>query len=560
MLHTLEIENVAVIERASLELGEGLNVLTGETGAGKSIVIDSLGAILGDRVSRELVRRGAQKAHVTAVFDSPADSAWFEENDVEPEDTVIIKRRITADGKSAATVNGVTVSAAQLRQLTAQLLDIHGQNDGRQLTDESRHGEYLDAYGGLGGILSEYADAYTAYREAESALAKLCVGESEKRDMEDLLRLRVGELESAKLRVGEEDELSAKRDLMRNAGRLKEALDKAYDALYGRNFSACDGLGTAVGELGSAATLAEELAEIRDLVQEARYMAEDAAERVRDICAGLDFSDREYDELEERTAKLRGLRKKYGTDEEGLIKLLEESREKLDSLQYSEKAREEAEQRVERNRAKAWSVALKLRKAREKVAVSLRSKVEEGLVELSMPSVRFEVELVSLEKNELRARGADEVRFLMSANAGETPGRISKIASGGELSRIMLVLKDVLSERDGVGTMVFDEVDEGVSGIAAQRVGEKLARLSGEKQVVCVTHLSQIAAMADIHFNIVKAEREERTYTSVDALDTEGRVRELARLHGGENVTLTTLASAAEQLEAADGYKIKLRG
>ncbi len=556
MLRELHIENIAVIERADIEPGAGLNVLTGETGAGKSIVIDSLEAVLGARASRELVRTGAARASVTAAFTADNAEDWLEENGLDAEDGVIIRRRVSQDGKSSAQVNGVPVAAAELRALGSGLLDIHGQNDGRQLMDETRHRDYLDGFAGMAEQLSRHRELYSAYRETAAQLRRLDEAESERERRERDLRQTAEELGAANIRPGEEESLSSRRELLRNAEKLREALDAAYEALYGGEGSAAEQAGEASAWTERAAALAPELDEALAEIEQARSNIEDAAERLRDFREGLDFSPGEYDALETRLSQLRRLEKKYGRDEAGLAELLESAQRGLEELDSSAERREQLEAELAKRKKAAYNSAKELSKLRKAAGEELRERIELGLRELSMPSVRFEAEIVPMQGEPgFDESGMDEVRFLMSANAGETPGRISKIASGGELARIMLVMKDVLSERDGVPAMVFDEIDEGVSGIAAQRVAEKLARLARKKQVICVTHLPQIAAMADTHFLIEKTERDGRTYTKVTPLEREGRIRELARLHGGDNVTETTLASAAEQLDAAYKYK-----
>lgn len=556
MLRELHIENIAVIERADIEPGAGLNVLTGETGAGKSIVIDSLEAVLGARASRELVRTGAARASVTAVFTADNAEDWLEENGLDAEDGVIIRRRVSQDGKSSAQVNGVPVAAAELRALGSGLLDIHGQNDGRQLMDETRHRDYLDGFAGMAEQLSRHRELYSAYRETAAQLRRLDEAESERERRERDLRQTAEELGAANIRPGEEESLSSRRELLRNAEKLREALDAAYEALYGGEGSAAEQAGEASAWTERAAALAPELDEALAEIEQARSNIEDAAERLRDFREGLDFSPGEYDALETRLSQLRRLEKKYGRDEAGLAELLESAQRGLEELDSSAERRAQLEAELAKRKKAAYNSAKELSKLRKAAGEELRERIELGLRELSMPSVRFEAEIVPMQGEPgFDESGMDEVRFLMSANAGETPGRISKIASGGELARIMLVMKDVLSERDGVPAMVFDEIDEGVSGIAAQRVAEKLARLARKKQVICVTHLPQIAAMADTHFLIEKTERDGRTYTKVTPLEREGRIRELARLHGGDNVTETTLASAAEQLDAAYKYK-----
>ena len=556
MLNELHIENIAVIASADIEFTAGLNVMTGETGAGKSIVIDSIDAVLGGRASRELVRRGADKAVVRALFTGVDAREWCAENDVDCDGELLLQRRITPDGKTVCRVNGIPVSAAQLRTLGAQLLDIHGQNDGRQLMDESRHREYLDRFGALDGPISVFEESYAAWRAISAEIERLSMDEAEKARTADELERRIAELEQAGLRAGEEAELNERRTLMLSGEKLSEAADEAYDALYGGDGSAVELSQRAEGALLRAAAVSSELKQALDIISDARCALEDAAERIRDLRDGLDFSPEEFDSVETRLAQLRRLEKKYSRDESGLIALLEESRAALDELEYAGDRLIKLNKDLAAAQKTALENGMALRRARQAAAKELEARITSQLRELSMPSVRFAVEFspVSGEPGFDR-RGCDEIRFLMSANAGEEPGRISRIASGGELSRIMLAMKSVFAEKDAVPTLIFDEIDTGVSGIAAQRVGEKLAELSGCKQVLCVTHLPQIAAMADTHFVIEKTEADGSTFTNVLPLDRDGRIRELARLHGGDNITQRTLSSAGEQLEAASDFK-----
>ena len=557
MLTQLHIENIAVIEKADIEFGTGLTVLTGETGAGKSIIVDALSAVLGARTSRELVRSGSEKGTVSAVFESENAKGWFEENDIEPEDEIIIQRRISADGKSSCRVCGNPVSVAQLRELGALLLDIHGQNDGRQLMDESRHRAYLDSFGGLADELSAYKSAYGEYISCKREIERLSMDEVEKARMADSLQYQIAELENAALKPGEEDELSAKRDLLRNSEKLTEAIDGAYNSLYGADSSAGALTDEAATLMDRAAMITEDLRETADIIKNASSLIYDAAERIRDFRDSLEFSPEEYDNIETRLALLRKLRRKYNMDEEGMLRHLDECRNKLSELEYADDMLVKLERQLDKHIDNCRTMAAALTKRRRSAAIELEKRIISQLRDLSMPSVRFAVAIEHLEsKTGFDANGADEIRFLISANAGMELGRISKIASGGELSRIMLAMKTVFSTNDPIETMVFDEIDTGVSGIAAQRVGEKMSDLSRGKQVLCITHLPQIAAIADSHDLIVKCERGGRTYTEVTELDRQGRRMELARLHGGDIITETTLAGAEEQLAAADKYKL----
>ena len=537
MLTQLHIENIAVIEKADIEFGKGLTVLTGETGAGKSIIVDSLGAVLGARTSRELVRTGAEYGVVSAVFETDAAAKWFEDNDFEPEDEVIIRRKISADGKNNCRVCGNPVTVSQLRQLGSLLLDIHGQNDGRQLMDEDSHLAYLDGFGKTSDELAAFVEAYREYTACKREMDKLSMDEVEKDRLADNLRYRIEELENAQLKVGEEDELIARRDLLRNSEKLTEALDGAYSALYACDENAGSLVDEASALISKAALISDELRETADIIGNASSLIYDAAERIRDFRDGLEFSPDEYDRIETRTAQLKRLGRKYNADEEGMLKKLEK--------------------KLSEHKDNCVKKASLLTACRKKAAEKLEERICSELRDLSMPSVRFKVSVEPMESAlGFDKTGADDVRFLISANAGMELGRISKIASGGELSRIMLAMKTAFSDNDPIETMVFDEIDTGVSGVAAQRVGEKMSDLSRGKQVLCITHLPQIAALADSHDKIEKAEKDGKTFTVVKELDRQGRRMELARLYGGDVITETTLAGAEEQLAAADKYKL----
>ena len=556
MLNELHIENIAVIEKADISFGSGLNILTGETGAGKSIVIDSIGAVLGERVSRELVRHGAEKGLVTAVFDIEGCENWLEENEIDAEDELIVQRRISADGKSSCRICGNPVSVTQLKSLAQYLVDIHGQNDGRQLMDERRHREYLDRFGVSESVIDEYKKAWDKFVFIRNELSGLEMDELEKERLSETLVYQIEELERAELKSGEYDSLCARRDLLRNSEKLTEALDQAISLLYAEDESAVSMAQNAAYYANRASAYAPELEASAEIINSAVFNLSDAAERLRDFRENLDFSPEEYDRLETRISLLSKLRRKYSREEDELIAYLSQCKEKLDSIQYADERSSKLQKELELAKKHCVAKAEELSLARKQLAVVLQERISKELRELNMPSVRFAVEFEPIESElGFDAFGRDKIRFIMSANAGEELGRISKIASGGELSRIMLAMKNVFAENDPVKTMIFDEIDTGVSGIAAQRVGEKLCSVSLGKQVMCVTHLPQIAAMADNHYVIRKEERNGRTYTNVLALDREGRKFELARLHGGDNISAVTLASADEQLAACEAYK-----
>ena len=557
MLTQLHIENIAVIEKADIEFRKGLTVLTGETGAGKSIIVDSLGAVLGARTSRELVRTGADKGVVTAVFETNNADKWLEDNGIDLEDEIIIQRRISAEGKNSCRVCGVPVSVSQLRELGALLLDIHGQNDGRQLMDEANHLAYLDGYGDYGETIDRFKSAYADYKACKKEIQRLSMDEIEKERMADSLQYQIDELEKAQLKVGEEEELTAKRDLLRNSEKLTEALNGAYNALYAADQNAQSLTDEASTLIGRAAVIADDLRETADIIENASSLLFDASERIRDFRDSLEFSPEEYDNIESRLSLIKKLRRKYNMDEEAMLAHLDDCRRKLSELEYAGDMLIKLNKQLEKYVDNCKKIAAELSEKRRAAAESLEKRIVSELKDLSMPSVRFSVSVEPLESDVgFDATGSDDVKFLISANAGEALGRISKIASGGELSRIMLAMKTVFSKNDPIETMVFDEIDTGVSGIAAQRVGEKMSDLSRGKQVLCITHLPQIAAIADNHDLIEKTERNGRTYTEVRELDRKGRALELARMHGGDNISELTLASAEEQLLAADKYRL----
>jgi len=560
MIKLLHIENIAVIEKADIEFSGGLNILTGETGAGKSIVIDSLSAAIGNRTSRDVLRTGADYASVTAVFSCPDEITLPDWVTPDENGEIYISRKITADGKSACRVNGAPVQANTLKELGAVLIDIHGQNDGRKLLDESAHLEYLDTFAGLDNDVAEYKTAYDKLREKKREIDKLTMDESEKERRIETLKFQIDEIERANLKPGELDELTGRRELLLNASKLTESVESTFEILYGSN--ELTGVVAQIGDahltLDRASKYSDELRALSERLNDMKYTAQDISDELRDFRAQLDFSPGELESLEERLDLLKRMQRKYGSEEKAL-EFMEQGITELSDIEDSSNklVKLEAELSVCLQEAKNLSVSLTDK--RKKAAESLEKKVRDELAELNMPGVLFTVEFGSVSSEYgLCPTGSDEVWYLMSANAGEAPGRINRIASGGELARIMLALKNVLSSNTDTASMVFDEIDTGVSGIAAQRVGEKLATLAKNRQVLCVTHLPQIAVMADTHFSISKSVEGGRTFTNVEHLDFEGQKNELARLSGGENITITTLSSSEEQLKAARVFKAKL--
>ena len=559
MLSLLHIEDIAVISQGEIAFGEGFNVLTGETGAGKSIVVDAIGAIIGGRTSRDLIRTGAKCARVTGVFGGLPALNWFEQYGIAPDENgeLLVERVIHPDGKNTCRVNGHPVLVTQLRELGSQLLNIHGQHDGQQLLDEETHLESLDNFAHLAPQRETYAEAYEHVKDLRSQLKAVQMDEGEKARRMDTLQHQIGELERAQLRVGEEAELTAQREILRNAERITDAVDQAWQALTGGEMS--DGavalLTNAENALTQGGRYSTELSELAQKVSQLRYAADDVAELVRDARSGLEFYPGQLDDVEERLDLLHRLKRKYGADEEEMLAYLDRCQTELDNIQFSDERREKLEREVAQAVQVAQQEAEQLSKARQKAARELSQRIQQELSDLDMPRVRFEVEFGPVEGEDgLNEFGMDRVRFLMSANLGEDLKPINRIASGGELSRIMLALKNVLAETDCVTTMVFDEVDTGVSGRAATKVAQKLSQVARGRQVLCVTHLPQIAAMGDVHFSVEKGERDGRTYTRVERLDRPRRREELARLSGGAS-TAILLEGAEELLQKAEAWK-----
>ena len=559
MLSLLHIENIAIIESVDIEFGCGFNVLTGETGAGKSIVIDAISAVLGERTSRELIRTGAKSALVSAVFTGLSALPWLEENGLGPQgEELLLQREIRGDGKNLCRVNGRLVTVAQLRELGRQLLNIHGQHDGQQLLDPAFHLGYLDSFGKTAPLLEEYASAYRAMARLRREISALEMDEAERSRRVDTLEYQIRELERAELCPGEDEELNARRDLLRGAGKLMEAMQEAQFALSGGEDSrgACDLISEAEGAVRSVSRLGPQLEELTEKLTALRCAADDAAETIRDFTDGFDFSPEELDRLESRLDIIYRLKKKYGPTVDDMLAYLERSRAELEQIQDADDTVQRLSAELEKARAQAKKRGEALTKARQKAAGSLQKRVQEELRQLDMPKVQFVTDFAPLPGEEgMDDTGMDQVQFLMSANLGENLRPIQKVASGGELARIMLALKNVLAEDDGIGSLVFDEVDTGVSGRAAQKVAEKMADVARRKQVLCVTHLPQIAAMADVHFMVEKGEEDGRTYTRVGWLERQGREEELARLIGGSAVTDALRRSAAELLDQAEEYK-----
>ena len=549
MLELLHIENIAVIRQADITFRPGFNALTGETGAGKSIVIDAISAILGQRAYRDAIRTGASRAFISAVFHGVPDYPWFQENSVPvDEGEVLIQREIFADGRNACRVNGIPVTVSILRGLGQQLIQIHGQHDSAQLFDEANHLAMLDAFADHAPLMERYRNAYLEMDALRKRIRSLQMDEAEKARRVENLTFQIQEIDRAELKVGEDQELEEKRKLMRSGEKLMNALNEAAGALYGGDDT--DGAVSLVSQaqhaLGLVADVSESIDTAYNQVTELSYSVVDAAERVRDLRDSFDFSPGELEAVESRLDVIHRLRRKYGATCEDILNYQKKCKKVLDEIQMADDtiAQLQTQFRVKAKAAKA--LAAELSESRHQAAKQFEVRLISELRQLDMPRVQFVCQLEPLKH--LEESGGDSCRFMMSANIGEELRQMNRVASGGELARIMLAMKNVLSEKDHIPTMIFDEVDTGVSGRAAQKVAEKLHSVSQGKQVLVVTHLPQIAAMADTHFLISKAEKDGRTYTSVTPLDLEGRKAEIARLIGGAKITSNTLKSAEEML------------
>lgn len=553
MLSNLQIENIAVIKSASIDFENGFNVMTGETGAGKSIVIDSLNAILGERTSRELIRSGADSASVCAEFQNVGDNVKneLEKLGIEKDDTLIVSRKLTPDGKNVCRINGMPATVSMLKALGVQLVNIHGQLDNQSLLSPETHCSFIDKLAGSGRELNEFKELYSLYIKKKNELKSLNTDVNEKNRRLDILNYQIEEIQKADIRPGEKGELTEKLGFLRNAEKVLDLLHTAYAALNGDGEmpGAADIAADAASKLLSAADYSSDFAETANGVNDAAMNLSAYTEELRDKIYSLDYDPNETERAEERLDVIYRLSQKYGDSEEDILAYLENAEKERDALSFSDERAEQLRAETEKAYNEALAAAKKLSKIRIEAGKKFSADVERELAFLDMPSVKF---IVNDSVGELYENGIDNIEFLLSANAGEEPKPLSKIASGGELSRIMLAIKCVLSELDDIDTLIFDEIDSGVSGRAALKIAAKMKELSKTHQVICVTHLAQIAAFADEHKLISKEEKDGRTYTCIASLDYNGRKYELARIMGGLTVTQSILNSAEELLSSAE--------
>ena len=549
MLSLLHIENIAVIECADITFDAGFNILTGETGAGKSIVIDAISAILGERAYRDMIRTGTNKASVRAVFTNVPKFSWFADNGVEYDPETIIQREVYLDGKNICRVNGTLVTVSILRKLGIQLINIHGQHDSASLFDESNHLQFLDAFAENDSLRDVYTEKYETVAKLRREIERLHMDESEKLRRMETLRYQIDEISKANLQAGEDEALEQRRKVLQNAEKLSDGIHTAVDCLYGSEDSdgAASLLAEAERELARLSRYTDAYNDLHDKVADLMYQVQDVAEELRDARDDLSYSADELEQIESRLDIIHRLRRKYGATCEDILQYLENAQNELDEIEFADDHVERLKTKCQKAEKQAWDAAISLRNNRLAAADALSKRILTELAQLDMPRVQFSC---NFTETELSPIGVDTVAFYMSANAGEALKPLSKVASGGELARIMLAMKNVLAEQDQVATLIFDEADTGVSGRAAQKVAEKLRSVAKTKQVLCVTHLPQLAALANTHLLIAKEERQGRTYTTVTPLDLDGRKRELARIIGGTNITEITLKSAEEMLNA----------
>lgn len=551
MLRSLQIKNIAVIKSADIGMGNAFTVLTGETGAGKSIIIDSISLLMGSRAPRELIRSGESRANVSAFFENVSGNtmALLDEYGIDCEDGgVLLSRTVSADGRSVARVNGQSVTQAMLREIGRTLITIHGQHDNQRLMQKSYHIRLLDAYAGLDAALDKYREVYQSLKAVRAELEALRRDDAEKMRLRDILEYQIKEIDAARLKKGEEEELSTERLRLQSIEKIKKQTDFAYRALYGsEKGSAVLLLDKASEALSRIAQVIPEAAELSERLAGYRYEIEDIAMTARGYADDSDGDPTaRLDKIESRLDVITKLERKYGADIEAVLAFRESAATRLDGIDNMDARAEELQERVCKLEAEARNIAADLSARRMNCAKQAAERVCETLSYLDMPGVKFEI---AVRPCELCADGADEVEFMIAANPGEPAVPLAKTASGGELSRVMLALKCVLSENDGIDTMIFDEVDAGISGKTSRKVGVKLSELSRSAQVLCVTHSAQIASLADDHLLISKSEVDGRAETYVCVIEGEDRVNEIARILGGINITETQRDAARELMK-----------
>lgn len=564
MLLELEVKNFALIDHLHLQFEKGLNILTGETGAGKSILIDAVNMAIGERADREFVRTGANKCIIQAVFSYSKVNrleAFFEDYgiEVDSDQTIVVTREIYSNGRSVCRVNGTIITQTVLKTITQQLIDIHGQHQHQSLLDPQSHITLLDAYGGAETLtlLSEIAEQYQHLTNLQGRLKKICSNEMERERKIDLLRFQIQEIEAAKLVIGEEEELNRQKHLLANSEKIFKAVGDTYDLLHDGNLHKpiLDNLSFTVNQLHQVAEFDERLQYFYETIEDLQYKLEDITREIRDYRDTIEFDPVLLEEIEERLDLITSLKRKYGKSIQEIIDYLQEITEELFMIENSEKEINFLKSEIKSHRAKMEASALQLSGIRKEIASSLEKSLTNILQTLNMGKVTFQVQiqptLDQQQQYKLSPKGFDQVEFLISTNLGEPLKPLAKIASGGEMSRIMLALKKILASVDHVPTLIFDEIDTGISGKTAQVVGQNMYDIARNHQIICITHLPQIASLADCHFLIEKREEAHSTMTIVKKLNKGEQIKEVGRLLGGE-LTNITLQHAEEMIEQAN--------
>ena len=555
MLERLHIKNIAVIDEAEIEFNKGFNVLTGETGAGKSIIIDSINMVLGERTSKNLIRNGEKKAVVEALFyiSNSEIISRLNEMGIETDDgMLLLYRDVNTDGKSVCKINGSMATASNIREIASMLINIHGQNDNQSLLTPSAHIDFLNSYAKLSTELNAYRAEHKLVNELEESINNLQFDEREKERQTDLYSFQIDEINNANLTVGEDEKLAERKRFISSIGKIADVINSSHSALYGSERSVYDSISGVVNNLQSVAEYDDRLSEIYERLNSTAIELDDIIYQIRDYRDSMEFDESEIDQIETRLDTINNLKRKYGNTIEDILTYRDEISEKLNRFFKSDEEINRLQKELDIAKIARKELASKLTDTRKKASVELSTKICNELADLDMSKVRFEVEIKECEYNK---NGCDSVEFLISVNAGEPLKPLSKIASGGEMSRIMLAIKSIFSDTDPVDTLIFDEIDTGVSGRAAQKIAEKINKISSNKQILCITHLAQIAAMADTHYLIEKAVEDNRTFTKVSPLDDNLRKNELARIIGGAQITDTTVKAAAEMIELADSIR-----
>ncbi len=560
MIRELFIKNIAVIENLNIDFKAGMSALTGETGAGKSIIIDSINMILGNKADKSLIRYGEEKASVQAIFDvDKGVEAELSEQGIECEEgELIISRTLSSEGKSVCRINGLVVPLSLLREISSYLINIQGQHDNQALLTSQKHILFLDAYAGTEDVFLEYKNLYTSLRDAEHRISELFMDDEERLRRVDLLEYQVSEIEEAALKENEEEELKEERDRIENAEKIAASVEEAKNSLYSdEGISAYDGIYKAMKALERISGIDSEIDKAYSSLCDMVYSVQDIAHEITEFAENVEYDEERLNEIEERLGVYSKLKRKYGKTVEEINEFYENISEELKTLQSVDENIEKVKSEISEITKKITACAEKLSKIRKAAASSLQEKIETALHELNMEQAHFTVLVEELE--EFAPSGKDRIEFLISANAGEPEKPLVKIASGGELSRVMLAIKSILAECDGVDTLIFDEIDTGVSGSAAQKIADKLAKISNFRQVICITHLPQLAAMADNHYYIEKNVEDCKTKTTVYLLEGNERVEEVARITGGE-LTEISRKHAKELIEKASDRKCRQRG